>query len=108
VRFGPGGRGERREPYQGLVGDDGTAEFTRVGHGRMGSRAHAEGVVPALVRRGKEGPRARDPCAGCAGDEGGRESRGGCSPMMRSVGRLEMVRRPGFTGGGACGGGERV
>jgi hypothetical protein len=28
--------------------------------------------------------------------------------MMRSVKRLEMARRPSFTGGGACGGGERV
>jgi hypothetical protein len=39
----------------------------------MGSRARAEGVVPALVRRGKEGPWAWDPRAGGAGGEGGRE-----------------------------------
>jgi hypothetical protein len=47
VRFGPRERGERREPRQGLVVDDGTAEFARVGHRRMGSRARVEDGVPA-------------------------------------------------------------
>jgi hypothetical protein len=28
--------------------------------------------------------------------------------MMSSAGRPEMARQPGFTGGGSCGGGERV
>jgi hypothetical protein len=74
----------------------------------MGSRARAEGVVPALVRRGKEGPWARDPRAGRAGGEGGREEAEEVltdDEELRAAGSGAVV---GFAGDGACGGEERV
>jgi hypothetical protein len=110
VRFGPGEIGEigeRREPHQGLVDDDGTAEFARVGHRRMGSRARVEDGVPASVWQGKEGPQARDPRAGGAGGEGG------CEEAKEVLTDDEKRRLAGngvaadLPSGGACGGKER-
>jgi hypothetical protein len=80
------------------------AEFAHVGHRRTGSRARAEDGIPASVRRGKEGPRVRDPHAGGAGGEGGREE----AEEMLTDDEKRWMAVNGTTadlpGGGACGG----
>jgi hypothetical protein len=106
VWFGPGERREWHEPHQGLVDDDGTAEFACVGHRRTGSQACAEDEVLASVRWGKEGPRARDRRAGGARGEGGREE---AEEMLTEDEKHRMTgngRAEGRPDGGACGGEE--
>jgi hypothetical protein len=83
VRSGPGGREGWRGAYQGLADGGGAMKFARVGHRWLGSRARAEDKVLASVRRGKEGPWARDPRAGGEGGEGGREEAEGVAGARR-------------------------
>jgi hypothetical protein len=92
----------------GLIDDDGTAKFARVGHRRTRSRAHAEDRVPSSVRQGKEGLWARDPRAGRAGGDGGHDEADEVLTDYEELRAADNGTAAGFTGGGACGGEERV
>jgi hypothetical protein len=92
----------------GFIDDDGTVEFARVGHRRTGSRARVEDRVSSSVRRGKEGPWARDPRAGGAGGDGGHKEANEVLTDDEELRATDNGAAAGLTGGGACGGEERV
>jgi hypothetical protein len=73
--------------------------------GIAGSRGgRGSGLGPA----GKEGPWARDPRAGGAGGEGGREEAEGVLTDDEELRAAGYGAAAGFAGDGACGGEERV